>query len=268
MSDQPVTADEAQGPQPQPSGYGIRVLILSILGVLSYVYVFVVLPHHEAAMPPVILAGVLAALALLQSRKYGKKLEQGLITAHGCKLIDAGRVIAIIILALFLPMFFFVAEAGCAREKAHQIECLNNVKNISLAILMYSDDHNATFPDADRWVEEIQPYIAAGKAGQLLHCPSDKMKGHVSYAMNSALSGISEDKITEPGNTILIFETSQPGPSPHGGIEAVAKPGNHTGGTNCGFADGHAKWIRSDIIDDLPSKLTAEQFNPRHEMSP
>jgi len=262
MSDQPPTTDEAQGPQPRPSAYGIRVLILSILGILPYAYISVYGPIHEAAMPPALLAGVFAALALLQSRKYRKKLKQGLITAHGSKMVDTGKIIAIIILALFLPMGS--GEFGCAREKARQIACLSNVKNISLAILMYVDDHHGKFPDADRWVEELRPYMEA----KLLHCPDDKIKGHISYAMNSALSGISETKIADPGNTILIFETSQTGPSPHGGIEAVAKPGNHTGGNNFGFTDGHAKWFWSDRIDDSPNKITAKQFDPARVSSP
>jgi len=96
-------------------------------------------------------------------------------------LIELLVVIAIIAIlaAILFPVF------AQAREKARQTSCLSNMKQVSLAVLMYVQDYDETYPKADFWdtgqpfplgynlwsgTNVTQPYI---KNKQALLCPDD-----------------------------------------------------------------------------------------------
>jgi prepilin-type N-terminal cleavage/methylation domain-containing protein/prepilin-type processing-associated H-X9-DG protein len=119
-------------------------------------------------------------------------------------LIELLVVIAIIAIlaAILFPVF------AQAREKARQTSCLSNVKQITLAMNMYAQDADETYPpgryffggDAWTWDHYIEPY--AQRAGNnnvygqgqnpYLTCPSDSVdraagaQGKRSYAIGSS----------------------------------------------------------------------------------
>ena len=89
--------------------------------------------------------------------------------ASGFTLIELLVVIAIIAIlaAILFPVF------AQAREKARQITCLSNVKEQGLAMLMYAQDYDETFPLSHYtidpatnkqayWRELITPYVKNG----------------------------------------------------------------------------------------------------------
>ena len=94
---------------------------------------------------------------------------------RGFTLIELLVVIAIIAIlaAILFPVF------ARAREKARQTSCLSNLKQLSLALLMYCQDYDERYPrmysySAGRtelrwWEDVIQPYV---KNWQLTICPS------------------------------------------------------------------------------------------------
>ncbi len=98
---------------------------------------------------------------------------------RGFTLIELLVVIAIIAIlaAILFPVF------ARAREKARQTSCLSNVKQITLAALMYVQDYDeslfgmyqgrrsdgATPPTNILWHEALMPYM---KSEQILVCPS------------------------------------------------------------------------------------------------
>jgi prepilin-type N-terminal cleavage/methylation domain-containing protein/prepilin-type processing-associated H-X9-DG protein len=105
-------------------------------------------------------------------------------TQRGFTLIELLVVIAIIAIlaAILFPVF------AQAREKARQISCLSNLKQIGTAFLMYTQDYDEAFPDAisdpnsnggcaplldwyalgGGWAVLVNPYI---KNGQVFRCP-------------------------------------------------------------------------------------------------
>jgi len=89
------------------------------------------------------------------------------VKRRGFTLIELLVVIAIIAIlaAILFPVF------AQAREKARTASCVNNQKQISLAILQYSQDYDETFPSVDSGVltQNVQPYL---KNLNVFVCPS------------------------------------------------------------------------------------------------
>lgn len=151
----------------------------------------------------------------------------------GFTLIELLVVIAIIAIlaAILLPVF------ARAREKARQTMCMNNARQLSLAVQMYLQDHDEVFPPstnytvptnspARTWTQIVQPYL---KNWQLFLCPSASFsptartfdwsnRGEVSIGYN-ALTAIDPSKVEgrptpaalpqveEPARTVFFADT-------------------------------------------------------------
>ena len=101
---------------------------------------------------------------------------------RGFTLIELLVVIAIIAIlaAILFPVF------AQAREKARQISCLSNQKQIGLGLMQYIQDYDGCYPSSTdgqytQWYDVVQPYIKNGtKApdgkyygiGGIYDCPS------------------------------------------------------------------------------------------------
>src|SRR3989304_367263 len=90
--------------------------------------------------------------------------------SKGFTLIQLPLVIAIIAIlaAILFPVF------AKARDKARQATCLSNVKQLTLALLMYAEDYDEGLPAATGWGNygwwgRIRPYT---KSSGILHCPA------------------------------------------------------------------------------------------------
>lgn len=105
-------------------------------------------------------------------------------------LIELLVVIAIIALlaAILFPVF------GRARENARKSSCLNNMKQVGLALTQYAQDYDEMMPGGcnnggNGWAMTTIPYI---KSTQVMACPSDAtnstVRSHkISYAYNLAI---------------------------------------------------------------------------------
>ena len=115
-----------------------------------------------------------------------------------------------------------------------------------MAMNMYVADHDK-FPKADRWVEELDEYLAP----QHLKCPSDDSGAKCSYGMNWGFSGKPTSATKDAGKQVIFYETANPGDNPRGGKTDVASPPRHLGGNSYGYVDGHAKWCREPVGDEV-----------------
>jgi prepilin-type N-terminal cleavage/methylation domain-containing protein/prepilin-type processing-associated H-X9-DG protein len=193
---------------------------------------------------------------------------------RGFTLIELLVVIAIIAIlaAILFPVF------ARAREKARQASCLSNVKQISLAALMYAQDYDETFPlryfdsgvpdsilypDGEQtrqgmiWPVPVYPYV---NNLQVFSCPSWNWKwngrytGRAAYGISYYVQGEPMAEVTQPASTILLTDNYDEGDSlsyytsrvvsvhSSGNIRKII-PDRHNGGANLGFCDGHAKWM-------------------------
>jgi prepilin-type N-terminal cleavage/methylation domain-containing protein/prepilin-type processing-associated H-X9-DG protein len=102
-------------------------------------------------------------------------------------LIELLVVIAIIatLAALLLPAL------AKAKERGRQASCINNVRQQTLAVIMYADENSDTLPptaynDADGnevdWPSMLDPYL--NYVTKIHHCPSDLISQTNSYGLN------------------------------------------------------------------------------------
>ena len=109
-----------------------------------------------------------------------KRSQEGSTPSQGFTLIELLVVIAIIAIlaAILFPVF------AKAREKARQITCLSNEKQINLAMMQYVQDFDETMPAATittniydssqphySWAYVVYPYV---KSKNVWVCPDDK----------------------------------------------------------------------------------------------
>ena len=116
----------------------------------------------------------------------------------------------------------------------------SNLKQLSLAIVQYAQDNDLKLPDADKWVDEIMPYV---KSEAVFRDPSAPAGEKWSYAFNRNLSGVSLAKLDIPATTVMLFESNSGVKNANDTGESIPVPGHHEGGTDYALADGHVKWF-------------------------
>jgi prepilin-type N-terminal cleavage/methylation domain-containing protein/prepilin-type processing-associated H-X9-DG protein len=162
-------------------------------------------------------------------------------TRKGFTLIELLVVIAIIAIlaAILFPVF------ARAREKARQASCLNNVKQITLGIMMYIQDYDDITPcsyltqgvgnQSGKWPARVYSYVMAGSysptsatpaRGSVWTCPSfpgpynfnpplaDSVgPSYLSYGINRSLDisytagGVPLARIEKPAETLLLADS-------------------------------------------------------------
>lgn len=186
---------------------------------------------------------------------------------RGFTLIELLVVIAIIAIlaAILFPVF------ARAREKARQTSCLNNVKQLALAVMQYTQDYDEVLPasyypgnpgTSNQWFEKIQPYI---NNTQVQICPSARTRNpgygwnydFIGYGSSTSIRVYALSDIARPAETIMMADAGNYviySPSRYG---YVPSPGTttydynvaglrHNEGANLGWCDGHAKWLHGN----------------------
>ena len=143
---------------------------------------------------------------------------------RGFTLIELLVVIAIIAIlaAILFPVF------AKAREKARQTSCLNNGKQIGLAIEQYKSDYDGVFPFSTNyspfgsWYDYfLKPYI---KNTQMVRCPSNQTwASGYSYNTNfgyfpglqispirtgAIYEGIADSAVQSPASAIVVTDST------------------------------------------------------------
>jgi len=129
-------------------------------------------------------------------------------------------------------------EVMLARNQALQEASQSNLKQLSLGIIQYTQDHDEKMPDADKWVSEIMPYVKSEAVFRDPAAPGLKW----GYAFNRTLSGVSLADLDEPAQTVLLFESTDGKKNAADAGASLPSPGRHNGGTDYALADGHVKW--------------------------
>jgi prepilin-type N-terminal cleavage/methylation domain-containing protein/prepilin-type processing-associated H-X9-DG protein len=172
-------------------------------------------------------------------------------------LIELLVVIAIIAIlaAILFPVF------AKAREKARQASCASNAKQITTAMMMYTQDYDEATPRVDHasgydWYDPHQTYVTND---QVFSCPSAarrpaSLTTRTDYLLNALFAhGLSLAAFDRPAEQVMAAERRD-------GVDesdyhcfyrpalelslADLEPERHNGGSVYSFADGHVKWLK------------------------
>jgi prepilin-type N-terminal cleavage/methylation domain-containing protein/prepilin-type processing-associated H-X9-DG protein len=198
----------------------------------------------------------------------------------GFTLVELLVVMAIIaiLMALLMP------SIARAKAKANQTSCLNNMRQLTLAAILYAGDHDDEFParrtPTNAWPHKLKPYYSNWR---IIACPSDHfgvvglfaddINPKRSYLINGFndyfkvnlnpsdykavqqwrfAHGMKLSAVTRPSDTILFGEKRSGSPHVHMDIDQ-GKRGNdleeieharHGAGSNFAFIDTSVRSIK------------------------
>ncbi len=207
------------------SGLAIASLVLGLLGFCS---------AGLTALVGLIL-GIIALVRIRQSA--GRLGGQGFAIAGIC-------VSGFFLLLIPIQLGLLLPALAKAKSRAQGINCVSNLKQLGLAMQIYSNDHQDKFAAAENWCDALRPNVSSGK---ILQCYADRSGQRCSYAFNARLSGMEEGKI-DP-KTVLFFETDG-GWNVSGGPSLVISRPRHTFVNVC-FKDGRVEQVSKAGLSQL-----------------
>ena len=148
-------------------------------------------------------------------------------------VFGGGIFLLAILAAILFPVFQKV------RGNARLASCESNVRQLGLGLTQYTYDNGSRFPAGD-YKQAIMPYI---KSEKVFHCPADTL-GSQSYSFNTKLQGVALRKLSNPAETVAIYEGSD---------QTLDFRHEHRGGPVAvvGFADGRVKAVSQTQAQSL-----------------
>ena len=139
---------------------------------------------------------------------------------QGFTLIELLVVISIITLLMGVS----VPALSRARENAKRTKCLNNVRQLQVALQLYTDSDDGRVPPRDYdagavWVDRLEPYYRDRK---LLRCPSDSRGTDQSYLMSGFIDYFVVNSFN--GNWEEFFSVYKDGGFPSIKLSSISKP--------------------------------------------
>lgn len=226
-------------------GLGYGGLAVAFLGFMSLFHSPEFLLLGLVVIGVALVIGVPAGLRVKKLRAEKQEAADTARAAGGFTL-GCGFVVGIVVLLPSLPCVYPWFGTG-GRASSRKAVCLSNVKNLALAVQMYLEDNDDTFPRADAWCDSLEDYL---RNWEVLQCPSVQDRARepaCDFAFNRSLDGANLSDVADPAATVAIFESDI-------GWNAAGDPRNlpvaprHLRGDNYALADGRALWVKREDL--------------------
>ncbi len=155
------------------------------------------------------------------------------------------RDLAIVIIIIVGLAAYVGNQFKHIRDKSRESNCASNIMQLCSGIEMYSKDYDQKLPPAEKWSDAIYPLVKQSRGTFL--CPADRIRYYgdhhqsSSFSFHNKLDKASLKSIAKPASIPMLFDSTGGWNSILSISDAVPR---HSGGYNCGFADGHIKWVR------------------------
>lgn len=196
-------------------------------------------------------------------------------------------VILVIVAAILFPIF------ARKRDWEGHPSCQSNMKQIGLGLRQYTQDYNEHLPPIRvhavaqslspfekpyGWADAIYPYL---KAIQLFQCPSQSSSPDgtqdavanqfTDYYYNSNLDGIHTESVVHSETTVLLGDGNDGTDAadarynrnviPKFWLDDSNSPARrHQDGANYAFVDGHAKWLKPELVKAIRTNKSDDSF--------
>ena len=208
------------------SAMAVTSLVLGILGVVTCGFT-------------ALFGLILGIIAMVKVKNSG-----GRLTGNGLAL--AGVIVSAVFLFMIPVLAALLLPAlAQAKNKAQEINCVSNEKQLALAIRIYSGDNKDQFPPASTWCDAIKNEMGTER---ILKCPGAKPGNRCDYAFNAKLSGLDISKVNP--QTVMLFE-SDGGWNASGGPELMIGNARHGRMFVVAFADGSVQQLREAQLGTL-----------------
>ncbi len=185
---------------------------------------------------------VLGICALSAIRKQPGRLKGNGLAIAGIIVSCVSFLFVIAqLMAILMPALFRV------KTQAKTIVSSNNLRQLSMAAMIYSEENDYKLPPSESWPEVLRPYCSNMDA--LLKSPFDPDAGWA-YAMNANLDGLKLSDIEKPAYVVLFFECRFGSPA-GGGRELLPEEPRSRRGYQIAFLDGHVECVRQERLDEL-----------------
>ena len=160
---------------------------------------------------------------------------------QGFTLIELLVVIAII--SMLASIIFPVHSK--AREKGRQIQCVSNQRQIAMAMMMWSNDHDEAFPSVETVWQDVDVVDR-----RILKCPTTGPGTQLGFVYSSFVANMCQGEIYLPQEEPLTADgrtrLNPPADSP--GQNVLYEPSDmdfrHLGGAITSFVDGHVQMLK------------------------
>jgi len=137
--------------------------------------------------------------------------------SEGLGLALSGTITSALVIGFFTASL--IALAG-SENKAREINCVNNEKEMWMAMESYAGKHGNHLPPAVAWCDVVKTQEM--ESPRIFKCPANDSTNTCDYAFNAKLDGLDITRVNS--NTVVVFE-SDAGWNAHGGPELLpARP--------------------------------------------
>lgn len=145
-----------------------------------------------------------------------------------------GIIVFLVVLAAGWPYF-------PVRSAKHN-NCISNLKQLSLGLLVYAADSDDKLPPSYSWYDSA---LSRGR-GLKLTCSNAQHQNPsaIGYAFDSRLESACVNTTTNPSGRVMIYDSTSIARNPADAFTSLPNPARHASGNAIGHMDGHVKWVR------------------------